>query len=64
MLLHPAKLKLTAIDGAPGHEGVTFLYSAEVRGSSNTIGEIWLEAELAPSALPIDDKRLLLMNKN
>ena len=61
MLRHPAKLKLAAIEGTQGRKGVRFLYSAEVRGLSSKIGYTWLEAELAPSALPVDDRRLLLI---
>ena len=61
MLRHPAKLNLAAIEGTPGRKGVTFLYSAEVRGLPSKIGYTWLEAELATSALPVDDRHLLLI---
>jgi hypothetical protein len=44
-------------------KGVTFLYSADVAGSPQEVGCTWLEAELAPSALSVGDRRLLLMSK-
>jgi hypothetical protein len=52
-------LQLKAIDGTPGHEGVTFLYAAEVNGLQPGAGYTWLEPELAPSALSPRDRRLL-----
>jgi len=55
--------QLRAIDGTPGRKGVTFLYSADVAGSPQEVGCTWLEAELAPSALSVRDRRLLLMSK-
>jgi hypothetical protein len=63
MLRQPSKLKLQVIDGTPGKEGVTFLYSAQVPGALRDFGDTWLEAELAPSALSESDRRLLLMSK-
>jgi hypothetical protein len=60
MLRHPAKLKLAAIEGTPGREGVTFLYSAELEDWSGKIGDTWLEAKLASFALQVDDRRRLL----
>ena len=64
MTANPVNLKLKAIDGVPGLEGVKVLYSAEMQGTSNEIGETWLDTEQAPSALHVDDRRLLLISKN
>src|SRR5262245_57590857 len=54
-------LKLQVIDGTPSRKGITFLYSAEVAGSSPEISGTWLRAELAPAALSEGDRRLLLL---
>jgi hypothetical protein len=61
MLPQSSTLQLKAIDGTPGRRGVTFLYSAQVNGSPLERGCIWLEPELAPSALSLGDRRLLLL---
>ena len=63
MLRRPSTIQLQAIDGTPGRKGVTFLYSADVDGSPREIGCVWLEGELARSALSVGDRRLLLMSK-
>ena len=63
MLPQPRELKLQLIDGTPGREGVTFLYSVDVREPTKAAAEIWLEAEFTPSALPEEDRRLLMVTK-
>jgi hypothetical protein len=63
MLPRPRALKLQLIDGTPGREGVTFLYSVEVREPTEAADNTWLEAELAPSALSEEDRRLLMVSK-
>jgi hypothetical protein len=63
ILRQSGELRLQLVDGTPGKEGVTFLYSVEVREPSRETQDTWLEAELAPSALPEGDRRLLLMSQ-
>ena len=63
ILRQASKPKLQAIDGTPGRKGVTFLYSADVDASPPLAGCMWLDADLAPSALSAADQRLLLMSK-
>jgi hypothetical protein len=58
----PSAPGLRAVDGAPGQEGVTFLYSADIEGASPDEGYTWLEAELASSALSERDRRLLRLS--
>ena len=56
--------KLEAIEGTPGPQRVTFVYSAEAcvpaveRGSA-----IWLDLEMALPTLTLSDLRLLLLSK-
>lgn len=63
ILRQASKPKLQAIDGTPGRKGVTFLYSADVDASPPDAGCVWLDADLAPSALSVADRRLLLMSQ-
>ena len=63
ILRHTSTFQLQAIDGTPGRKGVTFLYSADTDASPPEAGCMWLDAELAPSALSVGDRRLLLMSK-
>ena len=53
MLRRPCKLKLQVIDGTPGKEEVTFLYSAEAPGALRDFGDTWLEAD---ALLPLSPK--------
>jgi hypothetical protein len=62
ILPQPRALRLQLIDGTPGREGVTFLYLVEVREPTKTADDVWLEAELAPSALSGEDRRLLMVS--
>ena len=57
------KPKLQAIDGTPGRKGVIFLYSADMDASPSLADGMWLDADLAPSALSAGDRRLLLMSQ-
>jgi|SRR6476620_7814435 len=56
--------ELIAIQGTPGRQGVTFLYSAEVAisvpGGTN---EIWFNPDLALPMLTPGDRHLLLLSK-
>ena len=63
ILRQASKPKLQAIDGTPGRKGVTFLYSADVDASPPDARCVWLDADLAPSALSVADRRLLLMSQ-
>jgi hypothetical protein len=59
-LLHqPSSPQLKIIDGTPGRDGVTFLYSARVSRSLRETGLRWLEPEFASSVLSVEDRRLL-----
>jgi hypothetical protein len=56
--------RLVAIDGAPGHSGVTFLFSAEVPSSASSHSNgIWLDADVALPTLNPSDRRLLHLSK-
>ena len=63
ILRRASKPKLQAIDGTPGRKGITFLYSADIDASSSPVDGMWLDADLAPSALSAADRRLLLMSQ-
>jgi hypothetical protein len=61
-LLHqPSTLQLKAVDGTPGPQGVTFLYSAQINSPQAHTPCVWLDPEVESSALPLRDRRLLLM---
>jgi hypothetical protein len=64
-LLEPGQTpKLVAIDGTPGRQGVTFLYSAEVPSSaSDHTNGVWLEVDVPLPTLNSGDRRLLLLSK-
>jgi hypothetical protein len=59
LLRQPSSPQLEIIDGAPGQEGVTFLYSARVSRSLHDNRLRWLEPEFASSILSVEDRRLL-----
>jgi hypothetical protein len=62
-LLHqPSTVQLKAVDGTPGPEGVTFLYSAQINSLQAHPPCVWLAPEVESSALPLRDRRLLLMS--
>jgi hypothetical protein len=63
VLRQSGELRLQFIDGTPGREGVTFLYSVEVGEPSQETDDTWLEAELAPSSLSEVDRHLLLKSR-
>ena len=63
ILRQASQAKLQAIDGTPGRKGVTFLYSADIDAIPPGDDCMWLDAKLAPSALSVGDRRLLLMSK-
>jgi hypothetical protein len=51
---------LVAVDGTPGREGVTFLYTAIVESALAGSGdELWLEPDIAASMLGSHDSQLL-----
>jgi hypothetical protein len=51
---------LVAVDGTPGREGVTFVYSATVESALAGSGdELWLEPDIAASMLGSHDSQLL-----
>ena len=62
ILRQASKPKLQAIDGTPGRKGVIFLYSADMDASPSLADGMWLDADLALSALSVADRRLLLMS--
>jgi len=62
ILRQASKPKLRAIDGTPGRKGVTLLYSAYTDASPPLANGMWLDADLALSALSVADRRLLLMS--
>jgi len=62
ILRQASKPKLRAIDGTPGRKGVTFLYLAYTDASPPLANGMWLDADLALSALSVADRRLLLMS--
>jgi hypothetical protein len=56
--------KLIAIDGVPGRQGVTFVYSAEAgEALPDHASGVWLDPEVALPTLPLRDRRLLLLSK-
>jgi hypothetical protein len=56
--------KLVAIEGAPGRQGVTFIYCAEVGAAfPDDASGVWLAPEVALPTLPSGDHRLLLLSK-
>jgi hypothetical protein len=58
-----SNLQLRAVDGTPGREGVTFLYSADADASPSKDDYMWLDAELDISAVSDRDRRLLLISQ-
>jgi hypothetical protein len=56
--------KLIAIDGVPGRQGVTFVYSAEAgEALPDHASGVWLDPEIALPTLSLRDRRLLLLSK-
>lgn len=57
---------LVAIDGTPGQKGVTFLYvyAAILEAAMERGDALWLEPDVAASALGGNDSRLLLLCAN
>lgn len=57
--------KLVAIEGAPGRQGVTFLFKADVPSSAANRPEcIWLDADVALTMLNLGDRGLLLLSQD
>ena len=56
--------KLVAIEGAPGRQGVTFIYCAEAGAAfPDHESGVWLDPKIALPTLPSGDRRLLLLSK-
>ena len=58
-LAHASAPSLIAVDGSPGPNGVTFLYGATCEGNTPRDGHLWLDPDLAVSALTQADRQLL-----
>ena len=55
--------KLVSIDGTPGRQAVTFIFSAEARPAVLGASVVWLDPEIALATLPSRDRRLLLLSQ-
>jgi len=58
-LVQTCSASLVAVDGAPGPDGVIFLYSATSEGETSTRDCLWLDHDVALGCLNDADRQLL-----
>jgi hypothetical protein len=64
LLLQRQIPNLVAIEGTPGRQGVTFVYSAEADLTfPGHVGEVWLDPTIALATLPLRERRLLFLSE-